>query len=63
MSMARKPALAERQMPNQQNWGFWSKDTPFGDNGYLIEYGYDQAATSFHVLTTDGIRGRDRMDR
>ena len=26
------------------------------------DYGYDQATTSFHVLTTDGIRGRDLMD-
>ena len=40
-------------------WGLWSKDTPWGTDGYLIEYGYDQAATSFHVLTTDGILGRD----
>jgi prepilin-type N-terminal cleavage/methylation domain-containing protein len=48
-----------RNQTNQENWGLWSKDTYFGDDGYLIEYGYDLAATSFHILTTDGIRGRD----
>ncbi|MHC5113701.1 MAG: type II secretion system protein [Planctomycetota bacterium] len=39
--------------------GLWSRDTFWGEEGYFIEYGYDQAATSFHILTTDGIRGRD----
>ncbi|MCP3903846.1 MAG: type II secretion system protein [Planctomycetes bacterium] len=41
------------------DWGLWSRDTPWGDDGYLISFGYDQADTSFHILTTDGIRGRD----
>jgi prepilin-type N-terminal cleavage/methylation domain-containing protein len=48
-----------RNQTNQTNWGLWSKDTYFGDEGYLISYGYDLAATSYHILTTDGIRGRD----
>jgi hypothetical protein len=26
-----------------------------------VDYGYDFAETSFHVLTTDGIRGRDKV--
>ncbi|MCP3903286.1 MAG: type II secretion system protein [Planctomycetes bacterium] len=51
-----------RAQTGNDNWGLWSKDTPFGANGYLQEYGYDQAATSFHILTTDGIRGRDVTD-
>jgi len=43
-------------------WGLWSRDTNIGGtNGYLQQYGYDQADTSFHILTTDGIRGRDLM--
>jgi prepilin-type N-terminal cleavage/methylation domain-containing protein len=42
-----------------ENWGLWSKDTVWADEGYFIPYGYDQAATSYHILTTDGIRGRD----
>ncbi|MCP3904920.1 MAG: type II secretion system protein [Planctomycetes bacterium] len=41
------------------DWGLWSRDTFFGNDGYLIPYSYDQANTSFHILTTDGIRGRD----
>ena len=48
-----------RQQTGHENWGLWSKDTDLGADGYLIEYGYDQADTSFHILTTDGIRGRD----
>ena len=48
-----------RVQTGNDNWGLWSKDTSFGADGYLIQYGYDQAATSYHILTTDGIRGRD----
>ena len=51
-----------RTQTGNDDWGLWSKDTPFGEDGYLSDYGYDQATTSFHVLTTDGIRGRDLMD-
>jgi len=43
------------------NWGLWSRDTAWGDDGYFIQYGYDQADSSFHIFTTDGIRGRDYM--
>jgi hypothetical protein len=43
--------------------GLWSRDTPFGENGYLIADGYDFAATSFHILTTDGVLGRDTLGR
>ncbi|MCP3902867.1 MAG: type II secretion system protein [Planctomycetes bacterium] len=48
-----------RAQTGESTWGLWSKDTSFGDNGYLHEYGYDQADSSFHILTTDGIQGRD----
>ena len=48
-----------RVQTGNEDWGLWSKDTPWGGDGYLIEIGYDRAATSFHILTTDGIRGRD----
>jgi prepilin-type N-terminal cleavage/methylation domain-containing protein len=50
-----------RQQTGNENWGLWSKDTAWGEDGYLVEYGYDQAASSFHILTTDGIRGRDMI--
>jgi len=42
-------------------FGLWSRDTVWGENGYMSEFGYDQAQSSFHILTTDGIRGRDVM--
>jgi competence protein ComGC len=51
-----------REQNGHPNWGLWSKDTIFGDDGYFIPYGYDQADTSFHVLTTDGILGRDILE-
>ena len=40
--------------------GLWSRDTSYGEEGYFIDYGYDFAETSYHVFTTDGIRGRDK---
>jgi len=41
--------------------GLWSRDTPFGTNGYFIDFGYDGVPLSHHVLTTDGILGRDTL--
>jgi hypothetical protein len=43
--------------------GLWTRDTPFGENGYLIADGYDFAETAYHVLTTEGVRGRDTLGR
>jgi prepilin-type N-terminal cleavage/methylation domain-containing protein len=49
-------------------WGLWSRDTPFEGSpggptgGYFMDYSYDSLSfTSFHILTTDGIRGRDKL--
>jgi prepilin-type N-terminal cleavage/methylation domain-containing protein len=43
-------------------YGLWSRDTPLGEDGYLIGDAWDLLAnTSFHVLTTDGILGRDTI--
>jgi hypothetical protein len=46
--------------------GLWSIDTPlggsydmWGTNGYFSSVAYDAASTSFHILTLDGIKGRD----
>lgn len=58
----RKAMRADGRMRAQTgsgDWGLWSHDTPMGVDGYFIQEGYDQAASSFHILTTDGIRGRD----
>ncbi|MHC4127608.1 MAG: hypothetical protein ACYTE6_11125 [Planctomycetota bacterium] len=55
-SDARMLAQTDGEVP------LWSRDTPFGGNGYLIADGYDFAQTSFHILTVDGIRGRDTLE-
>jgi prepilin-type N-terminal cleavage/methylation domain-containing protein len=52
---------SDRRQARQIGHGLWSRDTPFGEDGYLISDGYDFAATSFHILTTEGIRGRDTL--
>ncbi|MCP3903066.1 MAG: type II secretion system protein [Planctomycetes bacterium] len=48
-----------RTQTGNDDWGLWSRDSAFGLDGYLSSYGYDNVNTSFHILTTDGIRGRD----
>jgi prepilin-type N-terminal cleavage/methylation domain-containing protein len=55
------------------NAGTWSKDTPLGGdyedgatNGYWMGNGgpgFDWACTSFHILTRDGIKGRDIVSK
>jgi hypothetical protein len=50
---------ADRRAEYQSGVGLWSRDTTFGDDGYFISDGYDFAATSYHILTIDGIKGRD----
>ena len=43
--------------------GLWSRNTPLGSNGYFnnqAQVFYDEQ-TSYHVLTIDGIRGRDTV--
>ena len=38
----------------------WCRDTPWGEDGYNSDLRYDdESVTSFHVLTADGILGRD----
>jgi prepilin-type N-terminal cleavage/methylation domain-containing protein len=59
----REAEAADTRNAVQSGYGLWSRDTPLGSNGYFIAEGYDFAATSFHILTTDGIRGRDRISR
>lgn len=43
--------------------GLWSRDTPFGEDGYFGQYSEEGLSVSHHVLTTDGIRGRDILGR
>ena len=41
--------------------GLWHRGTSFGENGYYISQGYDGVPLSHHILTTDGIKGRDTL--
>jgi type II secretory pathway pseudopilin PulG len=41
--------------------GLWHRGTPFGASGYYIDDGFDGVPLSHHVLTTDGILGRDTL--
>ena len=41
--------------------GLWHRGTPFGEDGYYISAGYDGVPLSHHILTTDGILGRDTI--
>ncbi len=43
--------------------GLWTRDTPFGTDGYFIADAYDFSETGFHILTTNGIRGRDTVGK
>jgi hypothetical protein len=52
---------ADLRLIGQTGHGLWSRDTVFGNDGYFNEYGYDDLQLSHHVLTTDGILGRDTL--
>jgi prepilin-type N-terminal cleavage/methylation domain-containing protein len=60
---AHEAMLADRRHEEQVGYGLWSRDTPFGANGYFIDIGYDFAATSFHILTMEGCLGRDILGK
>ena len=56
----RKAERADARVTTQAGFGLWSRDCGnWGADGYHIGASYDYANTSFHVLTTDGILGRD----
>jgi prepilin-type N-terminal cleavage/methylation domain-containing protein len=54
---------SDRRHLRQTEYGLWSRDTPFGEDGYFIADGYDFAAASFHILTIDGVLGRDTLGK
>ena len=50
--------------------GLWNNQTPFGGDytpsssgGYYSDFAYDWTSTSYHILTTEGARGRDTMGK
>ncbi len=55
--------LADSQVLSQTGGmdGLWHRGTPFGADGYVISSGFDFVPLSHHVLTTDGILGRDTL--
>lgn len=50
---------------DDQSLGLWSRATPLGSGGYFNAQSWELSndETSFHVLTIDGIRGRDTLFR
>jgi hypothetical protein len=55
-------AADARLLQQLGDYGLWHRETPFGDDGYLVGDSWDFLTnTSFHILTTDGILGRDTM--
>jgi hypothetical protein len=60
---AHEAMLADRRHEEQVGYGLWSRDTPFGADGYFIDIGYDFASTSFHILTMEGGLGRDILGK
>jgi prepilin-type N-terminal cleavage/methylation domain-containing protein len=51
---------ADNRVGSGTTGSVWSKNTPLGANGYFGGQSYDfLVRTSFHMLTTDGIEGRD----
>jgi len=48
------------QQAEQRAGNLWSRSTPLGQNGYYGGQSFDfLVKTSFHILTIDGIEGRD----
>jgi hypothetical protein len=59
----REAEAADSRSSVQSGHGLWSRDTPMGSDGYFIPEGYDFASTSFHILTMEGCKGRDKLGR
>ena len=51
---------ADARLRGQQGYGTWHRETPFGNSGYFGLQGYDTLQSSHHILTINGIRGRDK---
>ncbi len=54
-------ARADRLLIRRTGDGLWARDTPLGEDGYFGEFADDDTRVSHHVLTIDGILGRDRI--
>ena len=56
-------AAADAALIRKTSYGLWSRDTPFGNGGYFGDEAYDTTNLSHHIFTTDGILGRDTLNR
>ena len=57
--------VADDEMVLKQSggWvGLWTRDTPLGANGYYGAQSYDGTIVSHHILTANGILGRDVLN-
>ena len=52
---------ADAQVLKQTGEGLWHRGTPFGANGFYGNFSFDGTIVSHHILTTDGILGRDTV--
>ena len=58
----REAEMASSRNLAQAGYNLWHDQIPgWMSDGYFSEMSYDWSNTSYHVLTTDGIRGRDKL--
>ena len=53
---------ADETVRQQTGYGLWNRTTYFGENGYFSDMAFENIQLSHHVLTTDGILGRDTIE-
>ena len=53
----------ERDVGEEDGVGLWTRDTSFLTDGFFILEAYDFVETSYHILTTEGARGRDTVGK
>jgi hypothetical protein len=58
----REATRSEARTVAQSGQLLWSRDTPFGVDGYGSDLAWDWTSTSYHILTIEGIRGRDTVE-
>ncbi len=67
-----EPLDSDRRFRSQNGGeiGLWNNQTSFGGDyapggtgGYYSDYAYDWTSTSYHILTTEGARGRDTIGK
>ncbi|UCD76059.1 MAG: type II secretion system protein [Phycisphaerales bacterium] len=58
----REAEMASSRNLAQAGFELWHNEIPgWMENGYFSDLAYDWSNTSYHVLTSDGIRGRDKL--